>query len=354
MKKLSILFALLVSVTAFSQTRVDKYTAGSNLGTTTYYLPKTAIKVTLHITKTSYTPGDLYNYANHYLRLKDVSGTPSVHWTLNTIELTSVGVPDANKIYTIEVRNKTVAPLLELTKNGIILSINKTSEIVPTATEAEHNWKKKKKLDARDFLTEEILRTGSTAKMAELIAKEIYEIRDTRNSILRGQAENMPQDGNALKIILASLKEQEEALKELFSGSTTQEETTESFTVVPTKNIQHETLFRFSTHFGLVDADDLSGDPYFISVVDLKTVPPLSAEAIAERAKKKIEGVIYNVPGLAKVTIADSRKELLSKNVPIAQFGNEETLGDKLFDKNATTRVTFDPTTGGLLNLEKE
>ena len=38
----------------------------------------------------------------------------------------------------------------------------------------------KKKINPRDFLTEEILMAGSTAKMAELVAKEIYNIRESK------------------------------------------------------------------------------------------------------------------------------------------------------------------------------
>lgn len=40
----------------------------------------------------------------------------------------------------------------------------------------------KKRIDPRSFMTEEILIAGSTAKMAELVAKEIYNIRESKNS----------------------------------------------------------------------------------------------------------------------------------------------------------------------------
>lgn len=72
----------------------------------------------------------------------------------------------------------------------------------------------KKKINPRDFLTEEILMAGSTAKMAELVAKEIYNIRESKNALVRGQADNMPKDGEQLKIMLANLEEQEAAMTE--------------------------------------------------------------------------------------------------------------------------------------------
>ena len=42
---------------------------------------------------------------------------------------------------------------------------------------------------------------SSTAKMAELVAKEIYNIRESKNALLRGQADNTPSDGAQLKIM---------------------------------------------------------------------------------------------------------------------------------------------------------
>ena len=65
-----------------------------------------------------------------------------------------------------------------------------------------------KKVNPKDFLTEEILMASSTAKMAELVAKEIYNIRESKNALVRGQADNMPKDGAQLKLMLDNLEEQ--------------------------------------------------------------------------------------------------------------------------------------------------
>ena len=34
--------------------------------------------------------------------------------------------------------------------------------------------------------------SNSSAKMAELVAKEIYSIRESKNALLRGEADNIP------------------------------------------------------------------------------------------------------------------------------------------------------------------
>lgn len=79
-------------------------------------------------------------------------------------------------------------------------------------------------VNPRDFLTEEILMSNSTAKMAELVAKEIYSIRESKNALLRGEADNMPKDGAQLKLMLDNLTLQERAMTEMFAGKVTTEE----------------------------------------------------------------------------------------------------------------------------------
>ena len=128
--------------------------------------------------------------------------------------------------------------MIELTEDGIVKSINvplspkKTAPIQPATT-------LRKKVHPRDFLTEEILMAGSTAKMAELVAKEIYNIRESKNALVRGQADNMPKDGEQLKIMLANLEEQEAAMTEMFSGTLNKDERIITIRLNPEKEMDN-------------------------------------------------------------------------------------------------------------------
>ena len=223
MKKLIILTGLLLSTSAYAQTEVTAgVTRGKDYGVT-YALPKTAINIEVKVNKVTYTPGEFSKYADRYLRLTDVSGEPQEYWKLVSVKAKSVGIPDSEHTYFVKLKDKTVAPLIELTEDGIVKSINvplspkKSAPMQPATTQ-------KKKINPRDFLTEEILMAGSTAKMAELVAKEIYNIRESKNALVRGQADNMPKDGEQLKIMLANLEEQEAAMTEMFSGTLNKDE----------------------------------------------------------------------------------------------------------------------------------
>jgi hypothetical protein len=301
-------------------------------------------------TKVTYTPGELCQYANRYLRLQGISAQPSEHWEINGIKVNTIGVPDAQKAYSIKVKDKMVTSQVELTENGIIKAIN------TTAPEEEKVSKgkvlpKAKRVDPRNFMTEEMLMAGSTNKMAELIAKEIYNIRESKNSLTRGQADYMPQDGAALRIMLNNLEEQEKALTEMFSGFTERDEKTFTFYMEPEKEMNDQVVCRFSQKLGVLKEDNLAGAPVYLSVINQSTLPPADEEA---KAKKKLDGVIYNVPGKGKVIVKTAEKTWFTSEFPITQFGETEVLLDNLFNKKVNTRVIFNPVTGGIAKIDKD
>ena len=64
-------------------------------------------------------------------------------------------------------------------------------------------------------MSEELLMAGSTAKQAEVAAKQIYRIRESRMNILTGDADNLPPDGEAMKLVIQQLEEQEKSANQL-------------------------------------------------------------------------------------------------------------------------------------------
>lgn len=349
MKKFIPLLCLLFSIGGFAQTDVSAYVPGKNTDAVTYFLPKTAIEVEITTTKVKYTPGEFSKYADRYLRLNNISDKPDEYWEISDMKVTSTGIPDPSQGYSIKLKDKTVAPLVELTEEGIILSINKPAEKKTAAKADEASTSKKPRLNARDFMTEEILLASSSAKMAELVAKEIYNIRESKNAIIRGQADNMPQDGAAIKIMLSSLEEQEQAMMEMFTGVTETETRKFSLRMIPSKDVGEEVLFRFSRKLGVLDKDDLGGSPVYFTLTDLQTVPPVDENA----KKNKVEGVVYNVPGNGQIKIFNNAKTFFEGSFAIAQFGNQEVLANNLFNKKNTTQVSFDPKTGGIVKIDR-
>lgn len=329
---------------------VAHYTPGTLEEGVVYYLPKTQLEIKVTATKVTYTPGELCQYANRYLRLQGISAQPSEHWELQSVQVVPTGVPDKEKAYAIKLKDKMVTSQVELTEDGIIKAINTTAPADPTPA-SKASAEKPQRTDPRNFMTEEMLLAGSTNKMAELIAKEIYNIRESKNSLTRGQADYMPQDGAALKLMLSNLEEQERALTEMFSGYTDRTEQTFTFLIEPEKAITDQVVCRFSQKLGVVKENNLAGEPIYLSVTDESSLPPADEEA---KAKKKLDGVIYNIPGKGKVTVKGLGKTYYNSELPITQFGETEVLLNNLFNKKVNTRVIFSPVTGGIVKIDKD
>lgn len=347
--------ALCAGMCAHAQTEVTiGVMQGKDYGVT-YMLPQTEIEIVVHASRHTYTPGEFCRYAERYLRLQNVSDTPKEYWTLDNVETRTIGVPDKNNVFFVKLKDKTVAPLMELTEDGIVRSINMPFSGVKASQEPakDNTSRSKQNVDPRNFMTEEILMASSRAKMAELTAKEIFNIRESKNALIRGEADNMPTDGAQLKLMLDNLNLQEEAMTALFTGK--EEQYSQTFTIRLTpKEMKDEVAFRFSQKLGPLDKDDLAGTPIYISVINLKTPTLAPAEKEKGKEKEKLEGVAYNVPGRARISVTYDNQALFEGEMPVTQFGTQEYLAPVLFNKKATTKVLFDTTTGGLIKIDRE
>lgn len=342
---------LLVSSALTAQTQVNTYTAGVTTDGAVFFLPKTAIRVTVLAEKTTFQPGEYAAYAQRYLHLNGVGDEAGVSHRIIAVNQMAVGVADSTKAYSVKFNNKTAATNVALAEDGVLLAINAqgTPQQLPERFVAA---KKAPQPDPHQFLTEEILAAGSLAKMAQLTAQEIYDLRENRSLLVKGQADFMPHDGQQMKMMLDQIDLQDRALTSLFSGTSVCDTTEYTFYVYPSGNIDNQMLFRFSRHFGMVDADDLSGEPYTITVTDLNTVP----KAIADGKKKKVENIslYYNVPGRLRSIICHGLNIVSQEEMPAAQFGNVELLSGELFNKHYGTRLWLNPVTGAVDKLEAE
>jgi hypothetical protein len=328
---------------------VTEYRPGETTEGVVYYLPKTELEVELTVLEKAYTPGELCQYANRYLHLNNVAEEAGTTYELQQVKVLSVGVPDPSNAYAVKQKDKSLASQVTLTHDGILLAIHAQEAPAEEAAEDEDAVVTGQVTDPRHFLTEEMLMSGSSYKMADLVAKEIYAIRDSKNSLTRGQADYMPSDGAALQLMLTNLDEQERSLTSLFAGVTLQTVRKVRVRLTPATDGNRQLAFRFSQHLGVVANDNLAGEPYYLTVKDRNALP-----TAAEKESKKPAGIIYNVPGKADVTVQAAGKTYFKGELPITQLGTTEVLATDLFtNKKMETCVTFNPHTGAIVKIEK-
>jgi len=354
--KLLIFSLLLCAASLHGQTVVEKVipSKATNNGVT-YSLPLTSFIINAEITKITVKAGPYYRYAERYLGVKNVPVEDRVYYELGRITLTNKGMPDPDNHYVIEFKQKTVAPFVYLTREGLICAINEeyTPEAAPKEAATPEKSNAAAVMPSSSVYTEEMLLAGSVAHQAEIAAKQIFHYRESRNDILTGDADNMPPDGEAMKIVINKLEEQEKALTRLFTGYETRETSYYDVSIKPEDEIEKEILFRFSQKLGILDDDDLGGEPVYFSLKALDRPQPLDPKE-AEKKAKLMRGVIYNVPGRAQAEITYSGKSLLKKETLVVQFGTQEALAPAILeDKKQPVKVLFYPETGAIKSINK-
>ena len=320
---------------------------------TSYFLPRTALRFAVKVEKSIYKPGELSAYADKYLKIKDVSDKPSTTYRLVDFKIKSEGLRDTSKMYVAPTDAKHNIDLVNLDDNAVLLSLN--AEPRPLAkTEPFRPAVKAAPLNPREYMNEDMLSAGSLAKLAELCALEIYDIRDSKSLLSKGQAEFMPKDGEQLRIMLNNLNTQEAALMQLFVGVTEVDTTEHIVSYIPEKTDSRDLLFRFSKWSGLTDPDDLSGNPYYIGVEDLHVMPAVQESFIAEKPAKGNCGIFVNMPGKIKVSLYKGATPWMAYELYAAQFGRVVELHPDLFGQKMFTSLVVNPVTGNLENLQTE
>lgn len=316
-----------------------------------YYLPYTVADIEFVATKTVCKAGPYYKYAKKYLGVTDIVTEDSETWAIERVCMVPRGIADTENRYQLTFKSGQT-PYIYVNPDGLIYSINAEPEIAdlscpPVAPDEPDS------IDVSKVFSEELLMSGSIAKMAEVAAKQIYRIRESRLDLLTGDVDKMPADGDSFKLIIAQLDAQEAALTALFLGTKSVERVVKRVEYCPEDDVESEILFRFSDFLGFVDADDLSGAPVSISVtVTEKGEYPVDNKGnIVELPKKALA---YTIPGKAVIAISYDGRTYVEEELPIAQLGVVYGLDSSWFvDKKAPANAAFDATTGALLRLGK-
>ncbi len=320
-----------------------------------YSLPITTLDITIETEYTEQTPGELANYAKLYLNIDNAITKSARTSRVKSIVVNSRGVPDPDNRWMMQF--KAAQPVFVLLNDAEVpLAIN-TDEAAPAAPRPLPVAQKAAPTPletpaARQAITQDITMAFNTSKRAQLTAERIFELRQNRNDLISGQADNTPPDGQSMQLALDNLTAQEAALTAMFAGTTRTWTEVNTITYTPgTEDVRDQVIARLSAS-GLVDADDLQGAPIYLSMqVTSRGEIPLDDKG-AEKPFPK-GGVAYNIPGTATFTVTFNGGKVASVKLPIAQLGVAYGIDPKMFtDRKAPAMATFDPATGALISLE--
>lgn len=342
---------LCVSVSGMSaqQTRILTAEKHNEYGLV-YTLPTTALRIDVTARRTINVAGPYFRYAKKYIGTDKVISEDSEQWAITDLKVSPYGVPDPESRYLMQLKPGAVTWIC-VDDDGMLLSINSEVEApqlpFPASDVAAAPVNAKEYLQ---YVNEDFLASQSSAKQAQMLAESLMEIRDARISLTRGTAETMPTDGRQLELMLQELARQEAAIAGAFTGFSTSETVTRSFTFIPEED-GRKVLFRMSDFAGFVDANDYSGDPVYVNV-SIRQRGELPVDSKGEEKKLPKDAVVYNIPGTAKITLSLGEKTLFDRTMEFSQFGVRFGLNPTLFsDKKGRSAARFNAATGALMDI---
>lgn len=330
-----------------AQPEISPLQAGRTPYGIVYYLPKTTVTFHLLVEKQTYTPGEYARYAERYLGLAGIMQKTQTSHKLVNCSFTSTGIRDTTKCYTVRLKGKTETTECRMSDDGVLLAVNDEPLSLTTHQPFRPSKRQRSAYSLQQLLSAEVLAAGSTAKRAELTARQIQELRERRQQLASGEADEMPQDEQQLQLMLREIDGQCDALLTLFTGTIRRDTTETTVEFCPDKEIECNVVFRLSRQLGIVDKDDLSGIPFYVSVKNLHP----SNFGLPE--DKRQEGFYVNVPGMARLTVFQEEQQLATFDIPMAQFGFVELRDGSLF-KRHLTHMQLHPATGAVVRMHSD
>ena len=314
-----------------------------------YYMPKTELVVRLDYEIVEQTPGVFYQYAKRYLGAEEVITEASTQYNLLQVSSCTEAKADLERAYKVTAQKGLKNQSLTLTEDGRLLGYNigggiEDSPLSP-ADSSPHLEEQAKLMP----LLEEQFMAGSVAKMAEGAAKQIYRLRETRLNLLAGDMEHVPADGMAMQLVLDEINKQEQALVELFVGTRVVKHGSHTLRYLPEESVEKEVICRLSQHTGIVDKNDLSGEPIYLTVEATKQA--LRMQMMEEGKVPTLSQLYYNLPGNAVIRIEHKGKVMNESEFPVAQWGVAIPLSAELFTKTAPV-IRINPQTGNILSIQ--
>ena len=215
-----------------------------------YYMPKTELVMTLDYDVITETPGVFYQYAQRYLGAEEVITDAKTVYALTSVEMESVSSADLERAYQVTAQKGLPTQRLTLSEDGRLMGYG-CGACDEVEAKGERREAKGERREAKGEskkvmpLLEEQFIAGTTAKMAEGAAKQIYRIREMRLNLLAGEVEHVPADGKAMELVLAELSQREEELVALFVGTRCVEHKTHTLHYAPEKTVKKEVVCRF-------------------------------------------------------------------------------------------------------------
>lgn len=358
-----------------------KESAASQLN---YYLPKNAYHIQIKVLRKQEFKGPFSDYADDYLGLTDhVIRFDNTAYSLSDVKLNMLTFTDGGEQYFIHIDGTRSVPI-QLTRIGTLAGINSNIKteitlpemddllpeqadyaftdisvhpIVDINEEMSYEYKKIDSALVRVPVKKENTTIKNFQELAWSAAKFIATLRENRFRLLAGvlETDKVPE---TVKGRITELNKLEKNYLELFIGHTIIDTLTYNFMYEPEKqNFENASkiICYFTKKEGIKPSrNDDNPNLLYGTPVTIKLTPAILPDVQKREELEKIEplGLIYKIPAQAKAEVNLNGKTLLSKIVPVAQWGSYAYLPAELLYENKI--IEFDINTGQLIHIRND
>lgn len=347
-----------------------------------YVLPQTAFKIKVELEKTTQTPGPYKQFAAEYLGVSSIIEEENVDWKIVSVNIIEYPIPDTSCYFMIRNSQNNIAEKMQISKEGFLLSLSNsksTKHDLFSGYGLENNiWdseevffeelpiKKISKIQidttyrivSTDTSTiripsyKKFMTQKSEAELAHDAADFIIRLRKRRAKLIMGLYEKYP-DGKAFESMVSEMNIMESNYLSLFLGLENIESFCYSYDFIPGKKQLNEStiLFRFSKQNGPLDKSSSEGTPVLIQISNLQNTSVIdSLYQNNSKLQSSNKGLVYRIPGRAKIKLSINKEILAEKVSMVAQYGSLHSLSSKIL-KN-TNIILFYPELGSIKSLE--
>ena len=337
---------LLLGFTAFAPkmrvTKLDPSRAYAK-GYDVYYLPQTALDITVTLHQETYTPGPYSAFAESLLGIAGDAPQAGDHWRIDSVAVATSEEADYTAAFAVKrPKGSTFPEWLTLTKSGLLMAASTAPAFTPqgqSQRDGRANWPPFTDLSTAQFVADKssifysvvqrdttfvrvpvqrnVVVKESVEEKAKQAADLIFALRKKRVELICGDAE-LPTAPRMLQEMLDEISRVEAQYLSLFIGRWTSRRHAVRLRYTPSAKESSSMLCRFSTQSGICPTSELSATPLLIHVQRLEGPIGYPAEAKLPPLKN---GLYYRPACMAEVTLTLLRDELLRARVPLTQLG---------------------------------
>ncbi len=308
-----------------------------------YYLPQTALDITVTLHQETYTPGPYSAFAESLLGIAGDAPQAGDHWRIDSVALATSEEADYTAAFAVKrPKGSTFPEWLTLTKSGLLMAASTAPAFTPqgqSQRDGRADWPPFTDLSTTQFVADKssifysvvqrdttfvrvpvqrnVVVKESVEEKAKQAADLIFALRKKRVELICGDAE-LPTAPRMLQEMLDEISRVEAQYLSLFIGRWTSRKHAVRLRYSPSAKESSSMLCRFSTQSGICPTSELSATPLLIHVQRLEGPIGYPAEAKLPPLKN---GLYYRPACMAEVTLTLLRDELLRARVPLTQLG---------------------------------